>query len=184
MNTFRCLTRTRLKRATYINEQHIKIPDWYVKFFTTEFREPNGALMGSTPKSPRKMQCSSRQCQWSEESRPREVLDFTELNKFIVDSDCELPNRKDLVCLVGKYNYVATIDIVSCMEPFTLSNTICTIGFGFSWMTPWWYVVPLGTLAHHSTRLIHHFHLNSHMNQGQPQIVSITFDLTRVVPSH
>ena len=50
----------------------------------------------------------------SDPSRPREVLDFTLLNRHIIDVDCVLPSRKDLVAMVQQYSYAASIDIKSC----------------------------------------------------------------------
>jgi len=56
--------------------------------------------------------------------RPREILDFTGLNKYIMDADCALPARKDLVKLVNNYKFAASIDIKSCNTNIPLNKLI------------------------------------------------------------
>ena len=47
-------------------------------------------------------------------TRPREILDFTKLNKYILDADCRLSSRGDLISLVNNYSFAASVDIKSC----------------------------------------------------------------------
>ncbi len=49
----------------------------------------------------------------SDPTGPREVLDFTGFNAFIVDSQCMLPKRQELLDIVAKFRFAA-IDLKSC----------------------------------------------------------------------
>ena len=68
----------------------------------------------------------------SDPTRPREVLDFTGLNNFIVDSQCVLPKRQELLDIVSKFRFAASIDLKSCYTNIKLHvdyQRYCCVGW-------------------------------------------------------